>query len=320
MAQPLSLSGALMRPRTPRASRHGFTLIEILVVVAIIMILVALLLPAVQAVREVARRTQCLNNMLQISLATQNYESTYAVLPPGSINPTGPIANKPNGIHHNWVSQILPFIEYKNVNRNINFGVSVYNAENATVRNMVLNTFICPSDVGAIRSPGGFAQISYVGNHHDTEAPIDTTNHGVFFLNSRVRYEDIEDGNAHTIYFGERVREPGDLGWASGTKSTLRNAGHTIGVGVTVRAVVPPMPTAAPAASRKNGSASKSGGSGAGTEAPNDPVGGYSSYHSGGANFAFGDGSVRFIRAGIDPRMLQFFSNRADGETIDENR
>jgi len=238
MTQPLSLRNDL-RPRHSR----GFTLIELLVVIAIIAVLIALLLPAVQSAREAARRSQCVNNLMQIILATKNYETAHEVLPPGSINPTGPIANKPIGYHHNWISQILPFMESKNINNHMNFNVSVYAAENSTVRSMSIGTLLCPSDprgtwsVGSTNpnlpvntSIGPPALSSYAGSHHDAEAAIDTTNHGVFFLNSRVRYEDIEDGSSQTIFIGERFHGPGDLGWASGTRSTLRNAGTAIGL------------------------------------------------------------------------------------------
>ncbi len=305
-----------------RSRSRGFTLIELLVVIAIIAVLIALLLPAVQAAREAARRSQCVNNLMQVVLATKNYESAHEVLPPGSTNPTGPIANKPTGMHHNWVSQILPFIELKNVNRNINFNVSVYNPENATVRNVVLNSFLCPSDGrgnGGSNIPAG---ISYAGNHHDTEAPIDTTNHGVFFLNSKVRYEDIQDGSSHTIFVGEHFREPGDLGWASGTRATLRNSGHIIGNNRPAFLPVSPSPATVPPPSDDDSAvakgSSKPKAAAAKPEAPADPVGGYGSYHPGGANFAFGDGSVKFLKSSISPRIFQFLSNRSDGEMISD--
>src|ERR1700735_1506800 len=120
--------------------KRGFTLIELLVVIAIIAVLISLLLPAVQASREAARRAQCVNNLMQIILAVKNYESSHEVLPPGTINPTGPIVNKPQGYHHNWISQILPYLEYRNVNRNIDFNVGVYDTANTTVRGVVLNS------------------------------------------------------------------------------------------------------------------------------------------------------------------------------------
>ncbi len=85
--------------------RTAFTLIELLVVIAIISVLIALLLPAVQAAREAARRVQCVNNLMQLGIALHNYESSYEVLPPGSVNPTGPILNVPKGYHFSWMVQ-----------------------------------------------------------------------------------------------------------------------------------------------------------------------------------------------------------------------
>ncbi|MGH7140958.1 MAG: DUF1559 domain-containing protein, partial [Pirellulales bacterium] len=98
-----------------KGSRRGFTLVELLVVIAIIGILIALLLPAVQAARETARRHSCMNNLCQLIIATQNYAAAHGVLPPGSIEAAGPVRNQPVGYHISWVAQILPFIEQGNV-------------------------------------------------------------------------------------------------------------------------------------------------------------------------------------------------------------
>ena len=86
----------------------GFTLIELLVVIAIIAVLIALLLPAVQAAREAARRAQCCNNLMQLGIAIQNYESSHKMLPPGVVNLTGPILDQPKGYHFGWLVQVLP--------------------------------------------------------------------------------------------------------------------------------------------------------------------------------------------------------------------
>jgi prepilin-type N-terminal cleavage/methylation domain-containing protein/prepilin-type processing-associated H-X9-DG protein len=325
----------MTRPSRPGRRPSGFTLIELLVVIAIIAVLIALLLPAVQAAREAARRSQCVNNLMQMILAIKNYESSHEVLPPGTINPTGPIANKPAGYHHNWISQILPFLEYKNITNHTNFNVGVYAAENATVRSISLHSLNCPSDprstgwgmasgagTGAAAAPPVMTS-AYVGVHHDREAPIDVTNHGVLFLNSSVRYEEIGDGAAQTVFVGEHVIQPGDLGWASGTKATLRNMGEPINQAKNPVLPLPFQPAppvtaeeedeadaAKPAPKKSAAPAAKA------EEKPADPVGGFSSHHPGGANFAFGDGSVRFLKASASPRILHMLANRNDGEMI----
>jgi len=140
----------------------------------------------------------------------------------------------------------------------------------------------------------------YAGVHHDLDEPIDTSNHGVFFLNSAVRYEDISDGSAHTMFIGEKLPDgENDLGWMSGTRWTLRNTG--LGVNAETRW-------------RNRG--------GYGNQGPDEPsspnvvVGGFDSPHPGGANFAFGDGSVRFISECVAQETLQQLAHRADGKLL----
>src|SRR6267154_668446 len=106
--------------------RSGFTLVELLVVIAIIGVLVALLLPAIQACREAARRSQCVNNVVQVMIAIQNYESAHEALPSGVTNPQGPIRNEAVGMHHGWIIRLLPYIEERNLYRMVDFGKSVY--------------------------------------------------------------------------------------------------------------------------------------------------------------------------------------------------
>ena len=206
--------------------RTAFTLVELLVVIAIIGILVALLLPAVQAAREAARRISCTNNLTQLILAVQNYEMSYRAYPPGTLEEKGPIVNEAKGYHHNWVSRLLPYIEEKNTYNHIDFAVGVYDEKNAPVRKVRMSSLECPSMPFAPAADRGFS--CYAGVHHDLDEPIDTTNHGVFFLNSAIRYEDISDGSAHTLFLGEKLPDAqNDLGWMSGTRWTL--AEHRIG-------------------------------------------------------------------------------------------
>ena len=206
-----------MKRKYPR----GFTLVELLVVIAIIGILVALLLPAVQAAREAARRMSCTNNLSQLILAVQNYEMAFRTYPPGTIDEKGPIKNVPQGYHHNWISQILPYFEEQVTYSHIDFAVSVYDEKNMPVREVNIEVLACPSSP---QRGDEFSLTNYAGCHNDLEAPIDTDNTGSFFLNSSVKPNDVSDGTAHTLFIGEKFCEPDlDLGWMSGTRATLRN-------------------------------------------------------------------------------------------------
>ena len=291
-----------MRMRTPRGGA-GFTLIELLVVIAIIAVLIALLLPAVQAAREAARRAQCVNNLMQLSVALQNYESAHECLPPGVVNPTGPIVEAAKGYHHSWMVQILPYFEQSNAFKKINFAHGVYDAENDTVRNHKIQSFFCPSDGFAGGGAGAVANSSYAACHHDKEAPIDVKNKGVFFLNSHVRFEDITDGSSSTIFVGEKSLVGTSLGWMSGTGATLRNTGWPVNTGIGTGASTGAGPNFDADVPKVDVNASAY-------------VGGFNSRHPGGSNFAFGDGSVRFIKSTVSPRVYQLLGNRADGDLV----
>ncbi len=282
-----------MKNKSPR----GFTLVELLVVIAIIGVMVAMAIPAVQASREVGRRTSCRMNMAQIMMAMQNYESAFESLPAGVVNPDGPIRSEPVGLHQGWMIQLLPYLDQGNAYRLIDFSASVYDSANAEVRKLSPGIFVCPSE-----PLDGRAASSYAGCHNDVEAPIAADNHGVLFLNSRVRREDITDGASHTIFVGEKRLEAGDLGWMSGTRATLRNTGLALNDPQTQSAA-----QSGPLLLKAEGAA-------ADASTALTRVGGFASPHVNGAFIGFGDGSVKFIADNIDLQLWQQLGNRADGK------
>ena len=329
---------------------RGFTLIELLVVIAIIGILIALLLPAVQAAREAARRASCMNNLTQLGIALQNYQSAHEVLPPGTVDPQGPISSVPKGYHMGWLVQLLPYVEETVTFKNIDFSVGVYHQKNAPARDIGIALFRCPTYSGptglegedpegeadgAEFDPMGLASDSYIawvsnyaGCHHDVEAPIDEDNNGVLFLNSHISSKDITDGTTHTIFLGEKLGGQGDLGWMSGTRATLRNTGTPINMTAGAPGMwrgedlggdggVPPGldgaefdPDAAPAGEIVPPA------EGPAAEQTGLEVGGFSSEHSGGTNFLFGDGAVRLLSQDIARNVFQQLGHRADGKLL----
>jgi prepilin-type N-terminal cleavage/methylation domain-containing protein/prepilin-type processing-associated H-X9-DG protein len=291
---------------------RAFTLLELMFVVGIIGVLISLLLPAIQSAREQARRAQCSNNLAQLGIAMGNYVSTHSVLPPGVVNDKGPIVNQPVGYHHGWTVQILPFIGQHNVYRRFDLDDSIYAPSNETAQTVVISTFLCPSSSWTWRSQSG---ISYAGCHHDVEAPIAADNHGVLYLNSRVRFDDITDGLAQTILLGElRSNEQVISNWASGTRATLRNTGAGLNSENALTALF--AGSAQLSEADRQAAAARMVADGV---IPVDFVGGFSSWHPQGGNFAFCDGSVRFIKRTVQQPIYQLLGNRADGEMISDD-
>lgn len=276
--------------------QRAFTLVELLVVIAIIGVLVGLLLPAVQAAREAARRCMCSNNIGQLGLGMHHYEYNHEHLPSGVINDTGPIQNQAVGQHISWAVNILPYVEQSTIYRNINQKLGAYAPENEEARVVRIAFFLCPSDSfqhGNKDLDNTSQESSYAGCYHSVETPIDSDNNGLLFLNSRMRYNQILDGSSNTILLGEKIALENDLGWMSGTRATLRNTG----------AFTLPKPTRRGVLMQEDTS---------------DPtiVGGFGSFHTGGGNFVFADGSVRFLSESIDMELYQNLGNRNDGAMI----
>ena len=322
--------------------KGGFTLVELLVVIAIIGILIGMLLPAVQAVREAARRTSCLNNLAQIGIALHNYEFAQEHFPAGVTNPTGPITNDEVGKDVGFLVEILPHIEQMGIAIRFDKSLGTYAKKNAPARRRPIESYSCPSNhINEVNDAGTAGMSCYAGCHNSTEAPIDVDNDGVLYLNSRTTFSDIVDGSANTIMVGEYNPKGASLGWASGTRATLRNTGGRFDDGTDYWAK------------------QTAGGYGTDTfgeedfeedefgyddfddddlEAEEEPedaeddvdaeeeqkekknplliVGGFGSQHTGGANFCFADGSVHFLSDSIAPKVLENLGNRADLEMM----
>jgi prepilin-type N-terminal cleavage/methylation domain-containing protein/prepilin-type processing-associated H-X9-DG protein len=282
-----------------KTGRNAFTLIELLVVIAIIGVLIALLLPAVQAAREAARRTQCKNQLCQLILAVHSHEAAAGTYPAGVRDPgPSPILSTPPGLHHSWIIELLPYLEQNNAFTAVNRNASVYAAANAPVRSLGFRVLLCPSERSNLVVPAlvtaapamvnmDIGVSSYAACHHDVEAPIANNNAGVFFHNSAITPKAVRDGLSQTIFLGEKAVEVGgrtELGWMSGTRATLRNTGNAVSAAA----------------------------------APPTFVGGFSSVHPGTVSFAFGDGHVASLSASVNPAILTQLGHRADGKLLSD--
>ena len=285
---------------------RGFTLVELLVVIAIIGVLMGLLLPAVQAARAAARRTQCNHNLAQIAIATQSYDLTHDAYPLGTSDVADPISWNQTGFQHSYLVRLLPHIDQNLIYKNVDHDKSIFAKENQEIRSIQLAVVVCPAD-----SPkaGTLPESSYAGCHDSTETQIASTNNGVFISNQRISYQDIIDGTSNTIFFGEKLFDGGD-GWAVGNRATLRNMG-AIATTTTTGQAVPLKSNEEEKASSKNAQINKA-------SLP-PAVGTFSSRHVSIINFALGDGSIRAFTLSTSPAIYEALGNRNDGVMISED-
>ncbi|MCE5267826.1 MAG: DUF1559 domain-containing protein [Planctomycetaceae bacterium] len=288
--------------------RRAFTLVELLVVITVIGILIALLLPAVQAAREAARRMSCSNNLKQIGLALHLYHDVNQRLPAGwrgyAVGARAPYALGEPG--WGWAAAILPFAEQTNVSKNlIHFEKSLTAPENAQARVFPLALFRCPSDAGEATftwtpdepSAGGGGSVELAaGNYLGVYGTMDVhecgsvprgqqcVSDGVFFHNSGIRFADITDGLSNTFVAGERTCDQEHSTWVGAP------AGDKCAPGLVV---------------------------GSAGEPPNSEkadIHNFSSHHPSGTQFLLGDGSVRLVPQSIDVNVYHAFCTRAGKE------
>lgn len=266
-------------PTQKPAHRQAFTLVELLVVIAIIGILVGLLTPAVQAMRESSRRVTCQSRLTPIGMALLSYHDRWQHFPVGTIDASGPIKSVATGNHHNWLGRLTDLLDQPVIADRIDRTTSVYDEANADVLQLGYPGVRCPSSVTHLSNIS-----SYIGFHHPVEKPIDETNWGVFLLNKPISRDDVSDGLSNTAFVSEKITPFDDLGWLSGTRATIRNGG--------------------PIGSSQDFSEGL------------DPslVGSIGSFHPAGVHVLFGSGAIKFQSHLIDQRVLQQMIDRRDGQ------
>lgn len=287
-----------------RSPRRAFTLIELLVVIAIIGVLMGLLLPAVQKVREAASRVRCQNNLKQIGLALHGYHDRMSRFPPGYACST-PWPNNDSGTGWGWAAYILPDIEQDALFRQLNFKVNCSDPTMAGPVRTSVRVFTCPSDVSPGTVTVGASQLgwaSYVAcNGNDGVDDNGTPPHtGVFVSGSAFSISDIIDGTSNTLLVGERSTTMSLATW----------------VGAVPGAAVPSVR----APGNFSGSSALVLGH-CGPHLPNDAIvtdaDAMSSAHTGGVQFLFGDGSVHMISNAIPQSVYDALATRAGGEVVD---
>ena len=307
-----------------KTHREGFTLIELLVVIAIIAILIGLLLPAVQKVREAAARMSCQNNLKQIGLAVHSYHDAYQKTPPTY---TGTSSGPPTGQPYNsWMAFILPYLEQENVKRAYDLTKNSYDPVNAAIISTRIKVYECPSSANGPHTETYTATHPTLGTYTYTNAA--TTDYSVVYsispqlVNSgliptpvsnrlsiitvpEISFTSVTDGLSNTLMVAENANRPQQ--WRAGKMTDPAGS-----------------PGGAWAFFSKWLSITGSTLDGAATPGPcplncrNDNTSIYSQ-HTGGANAVFGDGSVRFLKQSMSIQTLAAMVTRENGEAYSDN-
>ncbi len=294
--------------------RRAFTLIELLVVIAIIAILIGLLLPAVQKVREAAARTKCENNLKQIGLALHNFESANRFFPPGGVSAAIPQLGITAARQHGWAVFLLPYLEQNALYNQYSFASHFYEPVNQAVRETQLKVMQCPSTPNSNRyddyTRSGYALHMACGDYGPNNAISSAlataglisarkSYAGALAVNFLLTHGDIPDGTSNTIFIAENAARPFyyrlsalQSGRVSGGGWADRDSEY-ITHGFTADGVSSPGPCH--------------------TNCTNDNE--IYSFHTAGAHVLLGDGSVRFLRASTNIEVVASLLTRM-GEDV----
>jgi prepilin-type N-terminal cleavage/methylation domain-containing protein/prepilin-type processing-associated H-X9-DG protein len=268
---------------------RGFTLIELLVTIAIVAILIGLLLPAVQAVREASRRTHCLNNLRQVSLALHNFEGSHGNLPP----------TLSDQLNH-WHVSVLPHLEQRALHEKVKNGLVEIHPYDSPYFSATISVLQCASnpDAGLVIESSGTGAMFAFSDYCGVAGSDEVANDGVFVLvpSTPVKFRDVSSGLSNTLMLGERPPNPYEHGvgmwlgsqWAAGASMSVTNGGQ-----------IEPFPDDCDSARFSRGERFK-------------PCSAFHhwSYHPGGGNFARADGSVAFMSYEIDTGTLLSLGKR----------
>ncbi|MGV3484451.1 MAG: DUF1559 domain-containing protein [Planctomycetaceae bacterium] len=299
-------------------ARPGFTLVELLVVIAIIGVMVSLLLPAVQAAREAARRMQCSNHLKQIGLGLHNYHASTDRLPFG-IGGTGR--------KYSALSQFLPQLEQSSVYEQIDFSKPFNHAANTQARLTEVPLFRCPSDLQNAQPTAGGA-VNYCPNKGASLLWQDPKADGVMFFLSETQFRDILDGTTHTAAFAERMIGDGSNGMSSPEADTFLSSANPLtqddavqmcdAVDITDLANQFPQFMGSPWIDGKHAYQHISGPNArsCGFQPAGKATMAASSRHTGGAYVLMCDGSVQFMTDSVDLITWRALGTRQGGETV----